>query len=273
MQEFQQIIEDAWENRASLQPGTAPAKIGEAVGKVIAALDAGSLRVAEKIDGDWVTHQWIKKAVLLSFRLEDNVLMDNGPLRYFDKVPNKFAKYDTERFRREGFRVVPPAAARRGSFIARNVVLMPSYVNIGAYVDEGSMVDTWATVGSCAQIGKNVHLSGGVGIGGVLEPLQANPTIIEDNCFIGARSEVVEGVIVGEGSVISMGVYIGQSTKILDRETGEVSYGRIPPGSVVVSGNLPSKDGSYSLYCAVIVKKVDAKTRAKTSINDLLRGD
>ena len=273
MQQFQQIIEDAWENRTSLQPGTAPATVGEAVAKVLAGLDAGTLRVAEKIDGDWVTHQWIKKAVLLSFRLEDNVLLDNGPMRYFDKVPTKFAQYDAEQFRRGGFRVVPPATARRGSFIGKNVVLMPSYVNIGAYVDEGTMVDTWATVGSCAQIGKNVHLSGGVGIGGVLEPLQANPTIIEDNCFIGARSEIVEGVIVGEGSVISMGVYIGQSTKIFDRETGEVSYGRIPPGSVVVSGNLPSKDGSYSLYCAVIVKKVDAKTRAKTSINDLLRGD
>ena len=273
MQEFQQIIEEAWEDRASLQPGTAPAKVGEAVGQVLAGLDAGTLRVAEKTGDEWITHQWIKKAVLLSFRLEDNVLLDNGPLRYFDKVPTKFAKYDAEKFRRGGFRVVPPATARRGSFIGRNVVLMPSYVNIGAYVDEGTMVDTWATVGSCAQIGKNVHLSGGVGIGGVLEPLQANPTIIEDNCFIGARSEVVEGVIVGEGSVISMGVYIGQSTKIFDRETGEVSYGRIPPGSVVVSGNLPSKDGSYSLYCAVIVKKVDAKTRAKTSINDLLRGD
>ena len=273
MQQFQQIIEEAWENRASLQPGTAPAKVGEAVAKVLAELDAGTLRVAEKIGTDWVTHQWIKKAVLLSFRLEDNVVLDNGPMRYFDKVPTKFVDYDTEKFKRGGFRVVPPATARRGSFIGKNVVLMPSYVNIGAYVDEGTMVDTWATVGSCAQIGKNVHLSGGVGIGGVLESLQANPTIIEDNCFIGARSEIVEGVIVGEGSVISMGVYIGQSTKIFDRETGEISYGRIPPGSVVVSGNLPSKDGSYSLYFAVIVKKVDAKTRAKTSINDLLRGD
>ncbi len=273
MQEYQQIIEDAWENRTSLQPGTAPAKIGAAVSAVLAQLDDGKLRVAEKINGEWVTHQWIKKAVLLSFRLEENVLLDAGPMRFFDKVPTKFAKYDTEKFVRGGFRVVPPATARRGSFIGKNVVLMPSYVNIGAYVDEGTMVDTWATVGSCAQIGKNVHLSGGVGIGGVLEPLQANPTIIEDNCFIGARSEVVEGVIVGEGSVISMGVYIGQSTKIYDRETGEVSYGRIPPGSVVVSGNLPSKDGSHSLYCAVIVKKVDAQTRSKTSINDLLRGD
>ena len=273
MQEFQKIIEEAWENRTSLQPGTAPAKIGEAVNVVLNELDEGRLRVAEKIDGEWITHQWLKKAVLLSFRLEDNVLLDGGSMRYFDKVPTKFANYDAEKFARGGFRVVPPATARRGAFIGKNVVLMPSYVNIGAFVDEGTMVDTWATVGSCAQIGKNVHLSGGVGIGGVLEPLQANPTIIEDNCFVGARSEVVEGVIVGEGSVISMGVYIGQSTKIYDRETGEVSYGRIPPGSVVVSGNLPSKDGSYSLYCAVIVKKVDAQTRSKTSINDLLRGD
>ncbi|MDR3300218.1 MAG: 2,3,4,5-tetrahydropyridine-2,6-dicarboxylate N-succinyltransferase [Candidatus Accumulibacter sp.] len=273
MQKFQQIIEEAWENRAALQPGSAPAKVGEAVEKVLAGLDAGTLRVAEKIDGEWVTHQWIKKAVLLSFRLEDNVLISDGPLRYFDKAPTKFARYDSEQFQRGGFRVVPPAVARRGCFIGKNVVLMPSYVNIGAYVDEGTMVDTWATVGSCAQVGKNVHLSGGVGIGGVLEPLQANPTIVEDNCFIGARSEIVEGVIVGAGSVISMGVYIGQSTKIFDRETGEVGFGRVPPGSVVVSGSLPSKDGSYSLYCAVIVKKVDAKTRAKTSVNDLLRGD
>ncbi|MDR3220920.1 MAG: 2,3,4,5-tetrahydropyridine-2,6-dicarboxylate N-succinyltransferase [Candidatus Accumulibacter sp.] len=273
MQKFQQIIEEAWENRASLHPGNAPAKVNEAIGAVLARLDAGTLRVAQKTGGKWVTHQWIKKAVLLSFRLEDNVLIGDGPLRYYDKAPTKFAEYDSEKFQRGGFRVVPPATARRGSFIGKNVVLMPSYVNIGAYVDEGTMVDTWATVGSCAQIGKNVHLSGGVGIGGVLEPLQANPTIIEDNCFIGARSEIVEGVIVGEGSVISMGVYIGQSTKIFDRETGEVGFGRIPPGSVVVSGNLPARNGGYSLYCAVIVKKVDAKTRAKTSINELLRGD
>lgn len=271
MQELQQIIEDAWENRASLQPGTAPAKIGEAVDHVLEQLDKGVLRVAEKINGDWVTHQWIKKAVLLSFRLQDNVLQQSGDLRFFDKVQTKFASYDEHAFRQGGFRVVPPAVARRGAYIAKGAVLMPSYVNIGAYVDENTMVDTWVTVGSCAQIGKNVHLSGGVGIGGVLEPLQANPTIIEDNCFIGARSEVVEGVIVGEGSVISMGVYISQSTKIYDRETGEISYGRIPPGSVVVSGNLPAKDGSHSLYCAVIVKKVDAQTRAKTSINELLR--
>ena len=274
MQQFQSIIEDAWENRASLQPGTAPARIGEAVAAVLAELDAGRLRVAEKIDGDWVTHQWIKKAVLLSFRLEDNVVMDSGALRFFDKVPSKFAKYSREDFTRGGFRVVPPATARRGSFIGRNVVLMPSYVNIGAYVDEGTMVDTWATVGSCAQIGKNVHLSGGVGLGGVLEPLQANPTIIEDNCFIGARSEVVEGVIVEENSVLGMGVYIGQSTPIFNRETGEISYGRVPSGSVVISGGLPKTAANgqpYSLYCAVIVKTVDAQTRSKTSINDLLR--
>ncbi|MDK9725316.1 MAG: 2,3,4,5-tetrahydropyridine-2,6-dicarboxylate N-succinyltransferase [Sterolibacteriaceae bacterium MAG5] len=271
MHALQSVIDEAWENRAEYKPGAAPARIGEAVELILADLDAGKLRVAEKIDGQWVTHQWIKKAVLLSFRLEDNRLMDGGPMRYFDKVQTKFAHYDTHTFQKGGFRVVPPATARRGSFIAKNVVLMPSYVNIGAYVDEGTMVDTWATVGSCAQIGKNVHLSGGVGIGGVLEPLQANPTIIEDNCFIGARSEVVEGVIVEENSVISMGVYISQSTKIYDRATGEITYGRIPAGSVVVSGNLPSADGKYSLYCAVIVKKVDAQTRAKTAINELLR--
>ncbi|MES2772169.1 MAG: 2,3,4,5-tetrahydropyridine-2,6-dicarboxylate N-succinyltransferase [Pseudomonadota bacterium] len=273
MQQLIETIEEAWENRSALQANTAPAKIGEAVAHVIEQLDSGKLRVAEKIGADWITHQWIKKAVLLSFRLSENKLIDGGALRYFDKVPTKFERYDQEQFSRAGIRVVPPATARRGAYLGKNVILMPSYVNIGAYVDENTMVDTWVTVGSCAQIGKNVHLSGGVGIGGVLEPLQANPTIIEDNCFIGARSEVVEGVIVGEGSVISMGVYIGQSTKIYDRQTGQVSYGKIPPGSVVVSGNLPSADGSYSLYCAVIVKNVDAKTRAKTSINDLLRGD
>ena len=271
MQELQKIIEDAWEIRTELKPGEAPAKIGEAVDHLLAELDAGKLRVAEKINGSWVTHQWIKKAVLLSFRLSDNKVIESGANRYFDKVSTKFAHYDQHEFEKGGFRVVPPAVARRGSYIAKNVVLMPSYVNIGAYVDESTMVDTWATVGSCAQIGKNVHLSGGVGIGGVLEPLQANPTIIEDNCFIGARSEVVEGVIVEENSVISMGVYIGQSTKIYDRATGEIMYGRIPAGSVVVSGNLPSADGKYSLYCAVIVKKVDAQTRSKTSINELLR--
>jgi 2,3,4,5-tetrahydropyridine-2-carboxylate N-succinyltransferase len=271
MQDYQNIIEQAWEDRASLSPGKAPAKIGEAVDHVIDQLDTGKLRVAEKIDGQWVTHQWIKKAVLLSFRLNDNVVIDGGETRYFDKVPSKFATYDREQFVRGGFRVVPPATARRGAFIAKNAVLMPSYVNIGGYVDEGTMVDSWVTVGSCAQIGKNVHLSGGVGIGGVLEPLQANPTIIEDNCFIGARSEVVEGVIVEENSVISMGVYISQSTRIYDRATGEITYGRIPAGSVVVSGNLPSADGKYSLYCAVIVKRVDAQTRAKVAINELLR--
>ncbi len=271
MQALQAIIDEAWEDRANLKPGSAPARVGEAVDHIIADLDQGRLRVAEKINGEWVTHQWIKKAVLISFRLEDNRLMDNGPMRYFDKVPTKFANYDTHAFDKGGFRVVPPAVARRGSFIAKNCVLMPSYVNIGAYVDEGTMVDTWATVGSCAQIGKNVHLSGGVGIGGVLEPVQANPTIIGDNCFVGARSEVVEGVIVEDNCVISMGVFIGKSTKIYDRATGEVMYGRVPEGSVVVSGNLPSADGKYSLYCAVIVKRVDAQTRAKTAINELLR--
>jgi 2,3,4,5-tetrahydropyridine-2-carboxylate N-succinyltransferase len=273
MPELQSIIESAFENRAQISPATVDAKVRGAVGEVVSQLDSGRLRVAEKVGADWVTHQWLKKAVLLSFRIEDNSVVRDGYTNYFDKVAPKFAGYGSADFKAGGFRVVPPAAVRRGAFIARNVVLMPSYVNIGAYVDEGTMVDTWATVGSCAQIGKNVHLSGGVGIGGVLEPLQANPTIIEDDCFIGARSEVVEGVIVGAGSVISMGVYIGQSTKIYNRETGEVGYGRIPPGSVVVSGNLPSADGKYSLYCAVIVKQVDAKTRAKTSINELLRGD
>jgi 2,3,4,5-tetrahydropyridine-2,6-dicarboxylate N-succinyltransferase len=273
MNELQQIIETAFENRAGISPSSADPKLREAVEQVIARLDAGTLRVAEKSGANWTTHQWVKKAVLLSFRLQDNEVVRDGYTNYFDKVASKFSGYGARDFTEGGFRVVPPAAVRRGAFIARNVVLMPSYVNIGAYVDEGTMVDTWATVGSCAQIGKNVHLSGGVGIGGVLEPVQANPTIIEDNCFIGARSEVVEGVIVGEGSVISMGVYLGQSTRIYDRATGEITYGRIPAGSVVVSGNLPSSDGKYSLYCAVIVKQVDAKTRAKTSINELLRGD
>ncbi|MGX9220209.1 2,3,4,5-tetrahydropyridine-2,6-dicarboxylate N-succinyltransferase [Massilia varians] len=277
-QQLQNIIDTAWEQRAEFSPSNAPAELRDAVAHVLAGLDAGLLRVAEKSSGDWVVNQWIKKAVLLSFRLENNVQMPaaaglGGSLQFYDKVPTKFADYTPEDFAKGGFRVVPPAVARRGSFIGKNVVLMPSYVNIGAYVDEGAMVDTWATVGSCAQIGKNVHLSGGVGIGGVLEPMQANPTIIEDNCFIGARSEIVEGVIVEENSVISMGVYIGQSTKIYNRETGEVTYGRIPSGSVVVSGSLPSADGKYSLYCAVIVKRVDAKTRAKTGINELLRGD
>jgi 2,3,4,5-tetrahydropyridine-2,6-dicarboxylate N-succinyltransferase len=270
----QSIIEAAFEDRANINPTNASAELKSTVESVMADLDAGTLRVASRI-GDsqkWETHQWLKKTVLLSFRLEDNVLLDDGVTRYFDKVPTKFANYTEEDFKNSGFRVVPNAVARRGSFIGKNAVLMPSYVNIGAYVDEGTMVDTWATVGSCAQIGKNVHLSGGVGIGGVLEPIQAGPTIIGDNCFIGARSEVVEGVVVEDNSVISMGVYIGQSTKIYDRETGEVHYGRVPAGSVVVSGNLPSKDGSYSLYCAVIVKKVDAKTLGKVGINELLRG-
>lgn len=268
----QSIIESAWENRADISPSSAPADVRAAVGDVLEKLNMGELRVCSKENGEWITHQWIKKAVLLSFRLEDNKPMAAGGFtQFYDKVPTKFVDYTEEDFKKGGFRVVPPAVARRGSFIAKNVVLMPSYVNIGAYVDEGTMVDTWATVGSCAQIGKNVHLSGGVGIGGVLEPLQANPTIIEDNCFIGARSEVVEGVIVEENSVISMGVYLGQSTKIFNRETGEVTYGRIPAGSVVVSGSLPSACGKYSLYCAVIVKRVDAKTRAKTGINELLR--
>jgi 2,3,4,5-tetrahydropyridine-2-carboxylate N-succinyltransferase len=270
----QSIIESAFENRANINPSNANSEVLTTVSSVLNDLDSGTLRVASRI-GDtqqWETHQWLKKAVLLSFRLHDNVLMDDGVTKYFDKVPPKFADYTEEDFRAGGFRVVPNAIVRRGSFIAKNTVLMPSYVNIGAYVGEGSMVDTWATVGSCAQIGKNVHLSGGVGIGGVLEPVQAGPTIIGDNCFIGARSEVVEGVVVEDNCVISMGVYIGQSTKIYDRETGEVFYGRIPSGSVVVSGNLPSKDGSYSLYCAVIVKKVDAKTLGKVGINELLRG-
>ncbi len=272
-QQLQNIIDQAWEQRADINPDNGSAELREAVAHVIAALDAGTIRVAQKTGADWVVNQWVKKAVLLSFRLENNSVMpSDGTMQFYDKVPTKFANYSANDFAKGGFRVVPPAVARRGSFIGKNVVLMPSYVNIGAYVDEGAMIDTWATVGSCAQIGKNVHLSGGVGIGGVLEPMQANPTIIEDNCFIGARSEVVEGVIVEENSVISMGVYLGQSTKIYDRATGEVSYGRIPAGSVVVSGNLPSSDGKYSLYCAVIVKRVDAKTRAKTGINELLRG-
>ena len=267
------IIEAAFEDRTHITPDSANTEVRQAVEEAIHLLDTGNARVAEQQGiGDWQVNEWLKKAVLLSFRLEDNIPMTAGFTQYYDKVPSKFASTTPEEFKAAGVRVVPPATARRGSYIASDTVLMPSYVNIGAYVDSGTMVDTWATVGSCAQIGKNVHLSGGVGIGGVLEPLQANPTIIEDNCFIGARSEVVEGVIVEEGAVISMGVYIGQSTKIFNRETGEVTFGRIPAGSVVVSGNLPSKDGSYSLYCAVIVKQVDAKTRSKVGINELLRG-
>lgn len=274
MDQLKSIIENAFEIRAEINPKNAPKEIKDTVDEVLNNLNNGSLRVASRIQGsqEWETHQWIKKAVLLSFRLYDNEVMKSGYTNYFDKVNSKFANFTDEDFKAGGYRVVPNAIARRGSFIGKNVVLMPSYVNIGAYVDEGTMVDTWATVGSCAQIGKNVHLSGGVGIGGVLEPIQAGPTIIGNNCFIGARSEVVEGVVVEDNAVISMGVYIGQSTKILDRETGEVTYGRIPKGSVVVSGNLPSKDGSYSLYCAVIVKKVDDKTLGKVGINELLRG-
>ncbi len=271
MSDIQGIIEEAFDNRSEITPATVNTHVKEAVEEAIQLLDTGRLRVAEKKDGEWVVNQWLKKVVLLSFRIQDNQFMKGGYTNYFDKVASKYADYNSRDFREAGVRVVPPASVRRGAYIASGVILMPSYVNIGAYVDSGTMVDTWATVGSCAQIGKNVHLSGGVGIGGVLEPLQAGPTIIEDNCFIGARSEVVEGVIVEEGSVISMGVYIGQSTRIYNRMTGEVSYGRIPAGSVVVSGNLPSKDGQYSLYCAVIVKQVDEKTRSKVGINELLR--
>ncbi len=269
---LQQTIEEAFEERAEITPRNARANVREAVDEALRRLDNGQARVAEQQNGEWIVNQWLKKAVLLSFRLNDNTPVNAGYTHFYDKVPLKYADYNSADFQRDGVRVVPPATVRRGAFIAPNVVLMPSYVNIGAYVDSGTMVDTWATVGSCAQIGKNVHLSGGVGIGGVLEPLQAGPTIIEDNCFIGARSEVVEGVIVEAGSVISMGVYIGQSTRIYNRDSGEISYGRIPAGSVVVSGNLPSKDGKYSLYCAVIVKQVDEKTRSKVGINELLRG-
>jgi 2,3,4,5-tetrahydropyridine-2-carboxylate N-succinyltransferase len=264
-------IDAAFEERTKLAPGSAPADVIAAVDAAIALLDSGEVRVAEKIDGQWIVHQWLKKAVLLSFRLNDNQPVEAGYTRFYDKVPLKYAGYGAEEFRATGVRIVPPAVVRRGAYVARNAVLMPSYVNIGARVGEGTMVDTWATVGSCAQIGRNVHLSGGVGIGGVLEPLQANPTIIEDNCFIGARSEVVEGVIVEEGAVLSMGVYVGQSTRIYDRERDEVSYGRIPAGAVVVPGSLPAANGRYSLYCAVIVKRVDAQTRAKVGINELLR--
>ncbi len=269
--QLQDIIDLAWEARAQISAVSAP-EVREAVEHTIAELNAGRIRVAERQGvGQWTVNQWIKKAVLLSFRLSENELIRAGDLTFFDKVRTKFSHIDDDAVRASGVRIVPPAVARRGAYLAKNVVLMPSFVNIGAYVDEGAMIDTWAAVGSCAQIGKNVHLSGGVGIGGVLEPMQANPTIIEDNCFIGARSEVVEGVIVEENSVLGMGVYVGQSTPIYDREKDEVSYGRIPSGSVVVSGNLPKAGGKYSLYCAVIVKRVDAQTRAKTSINELLR--
>jgi len=272
---LQTLIDQAWEQRAQLSPSNAPREVQDAVEQVLEQLNNGQLRVATRTGvGQWTVHQWIKKAVLLSFRLNDNAIIRAGELAFYDKVPTKFANLSPQELAATGVRVVPPAVARRGSFIARGAVLMPSYVNIGAYVDEGSMVDTWATVGSCAQIGKNVHLSGGVGIGGVLEPLQANPTIIEDNCFIGARSEVVEGVIVEENAVLGMGVYLGQSTPIFNRATGAISYGRVPAGSVVVSGNLPktaANGAPYSLYAAVIVKQVDAQTRSKTSINELLR--
>ncbi|OUR82802.1 2,3,4,5-tetrahydropyridine-2,6-dicarboxylate N-succinyltransferase [Cycloclasticus sp. 46_120_T64] len=271
MQNLEKIVNEAFENRADFDSKTVSAEIRSAVEKSLQLLDSGEARVAEKKDGDWVVNQWLKKAVLLSFKINDNRPMESGATQYYDKVESKFAGYTEQDFIDGGMRVVPPAAVRAGSYIASNVVLMPSYVNIGAYVDSGTMVDTWATVGSCAQIGKNVHLSGGVGIGGVLEPLQAGPTIIEDNCFIGARSEVVEGVIVEEGSVISMGVYIGQSTKIFNRMTGEITYGRVPAYSVVVPGSLPSEDGSHSLYAAIIIKTVDAKTRSKTGLNELLR--
>ena len=269
MQELEQTIERAWDNRA--QGIDDRRAVEQAVQQALEMLDSGNRRVAEKIDGQWRVNQWLKKAVLLSFGLADNEVIDGGHSRFYDKVPMKYAAYTAERFAEDGVRVVPDAIVRRGAFVAKDVVLMPSYVNIGAYVDSGSMVDTWATVGSCAQIGKNVHLSGGVGIGGVLEPVQAGPTIIEDDCFIGARSEVVEGVVVEQGSVLSMGVYVGQSTRIYHRDSGDITYGRIPAGSVVVPGNLPSADGRYSLYCAVIVKQVDAKTRAKTGLNELLR--
>lgn len=271
MTHLENIINDAFENRSEISPTSVAAEVRDAVEEAIGLLDCGQARVAEKIAGDWVVNQWLKKAVLLSFRINENRVMDGGVNHYYDKVETKFATYTPDDFQKAGVRVVPNANARHGSYIAPGAILMPSYVNIGAYVDSGTMVDTWVTVGSCAQIGKNVHLSGGIGIGGVLEPLQAGPTIIEDNCFIGARSEIVEGVVVEEGSVISMGVYIGQSTKIYNRSTGEISYGRIPAGSVVVSGNLPAKDGSHSLYCAVIIKQVDEKTRSKTGINELLR--
>ncbi len=271
MEQLEKIIEESFENISDITPANASAELKETIEECISNLDAGTYRVAEKKGDEWIVNQWLKKAVLLSFRVSDNEVISENYTKFYDKVPGKFTNYSEEDFKNSGIRVVPAATARRGSYIAPNTVLMPSFVNIGAYVDSGTMVDTWVTVGSCAQIGKNVHLSGGVGIGGVLEPLQAGPTIIEDNCFIGARSEVVEGVVVGRGSVISMGVYIGQSTRIYDRATGEVTYGYIPPGSVVVSGNLPSSDGKYSLYCAVIVKKVDEKTLGKVGINALLR--
>ncbi len=269
--QLQAAIETAFESRAKITPQNVSGDVRAAIECVLGLLDSGTLRVAQKLDGTWQVQQWLKKAVLLSFRIADNTALKAGALNFYDKVPLKFDGWDAARFGAAGVRVVPPATVRRGAFVASNVVLMPSYVNIGAYVDSGTMVDTWATVGSCAQIGKNVHLSGGVGIGGVLEPLQGAPTIIEDDCFIGARSEIVEGVIVEAGAVISMGVFIGQSTRIYDRERDEILYGRVPSGAVVVPGTLPAKNGKYGLACAVIVKRVDAQTRAKTSLNELLR--
>jgi 2,3,4,5-tetrahydropyridine-2-carboxylate N-succinyltransferase len=271
MSDLIDIIESGFDQSGRMHDAAEQEQLVDAVQQAITALDEGKLRVAELVDGSWSVNQWLKKAVLLSFRLADNKVMPGTHSKFYDKVAMKYADYSEDDFKRDGVRGVPDAIVRRGAFVAPDVVLMPSYVNIGAYVDSGTMVDTWATIGSCAQIGKNVHISGGVGIGGVLEPIQAGPTIIEDNCFIGARSEVVEGVIIEKGSVLSMGVYIGQSTRIYDRDSGDISYGRVPAGSVVVPGSLPSSDGKYSLYCAVIVKHVDEKTRAKTSLNDLLR--
>ncbi len=271
MSNLENIINDAFENRSAISPATVSAEIRSAVEDAINLLDSGEARVAEKTSGKWIVNQWLKKAVLLSFKINENRVIEGGNTRYYDKVEAKFSTHTPEDFVKGGVRIVPNAVVRHGAYIAPGAVLMPSFVNIGGYVDSGTMVDTWASVGSCAQIGKNVHLSGGVGIGGVLEPLQAGPTIIEDNCFIGARSEIVEGVIVEEGAVVSMGVYIGQSTKIFNRMTGEIIYGRVPAGSVVVPGNLPSKDGTYSLYCAVIIKQVDERTRSKTGLNELLR--
>lgn len=271
MNSLQTLIEEQFEQRQGLSPETASSQLHKALEEIIQGLDCGHLRIAEKISDQWVVHTWLKKAILLCFKLYTNQVFEAGFCQFYDKIPLKFTNLTPDEYQQMGIRVVPHAIVRRGAYVAKNTILMPSYVNLGAYIDEGTLVDTWATVGSCAQIGKNVHLSGGAGIGGVLEPLQANPTIIEDNCFIGARSEVVEGVIVEKGSVLSMGVFLGQSTKIYNRLTGEISYGRIPAGSVVVPGNIPSADGSHSLYCAVIVKQVDETTRAKVSINELLR--
>lgn len=271
MSDIESIINNAYENRSNLSPTRVDIQTKDAIFYVIEMLDKGELRVAEKKQNNWITHQWVKKAVLLYFRINDNQIFENGYTQYFDKIPMKFVDMSLTSLNQSGVRIVPGTCVRKGCYIASNTILMPSFINIGAYVDSGVMVDTWATVGSCAQIGKNVHLSGGVGIGGVLEPLQANPTIIEDNCFIGARSEIVEGVIVEEGSVISMGVFIGQSTRIYNRMTKEISFGRIPAGSVVVPGSLPSSDGTHSLYSAIIVKQVDAKTRDKVSLNEILR--